>query len=578
MDWSKLGGYGLSGALIASGAITLAACAADGRPGETAQATDGAGSTGDGGSDTSDPSDGGTTDGDTGGEGVDFDPAAPVLPRLTATQYRNALVELFGQDLPPTPVEPDTNPYLFYSIGATSTTISELGVQQYEEAAEAVTSYVFADAPRREALLGCVPSSAADTCVEDFIATFGRRAYRRPLTDTEQSRWLAVAAELGQTDPWDGVRLVTAGLLQSPYFLYRVELGEADPDDASIRRFTGYEMASRLSFLLTNSIPDDTLLDAAEAGDLDGVDGLREQAQRLLEDPRSRVAVQDFFSQFLDLGRIDGVSRDTELYPDFTASMPASMKTEVQLLVDDLVYRSDSDVRALFSTRRTFVNEELAQMYGVDAPGASPITFVPVELPVDGPRAGILTLGAFLTMNAHETQTSPTLRGKYVRERVLCQDVPPPPPDVDTSLDPDSSDAKTLREELEKHRENPACASCHAFIDPPGFLFENFDSAGTYRTTDNGYPIDASGDLDGMPLANARDLAEVLASDERVGSCMVTQLFRHTNGRLEAEGEAPALADLDERFASAEYRFQDLLLEFVTHDSFRIVANEEDSP
>jgi len=271
------------------------------------------------------------------------------------------------------------------------------------------------------------------------------------------------------------------------------------------------------------------------------------------------------------------VTRDPMDYPHFSSTLIESMRSEVALLVDDLVYRRDVDVRQLFSTRSTFVNAELAALYGVEAPGASAITFVPVELPEDGPRAGLLTLGAFLTMNAHETYTSPTLRGKYVRERVLCQTIPPPPDNVDTTVEEDG-EPKTGRERLEQHRTDPACSGCHALLDPPGFLFEHFDNTGAYRTLDNGFPIDASGDLDGAPLAGARDLADALADEEAVGRCIVTQLFRHAQGRLETEDEGAALDDLHERFAAEDHRFGALLVQLVTHDSFRFVTEQTEAP
>lgn len=518
----------------------------------------------------------GETDGDDDGDAMDdFEPAGAVLPRLTNTQYRNAVVDLLGDGLPLAQVEPDTNPYLFYSIGATLNTLSELGTQQYEEAADTLTQAVFGDAERREALLGCTPQSAGDDCVEGFLVDFGRRAYRRPLTEAELQRWLDVSSQIIPEEPWEGVRLAVAGILQSPHFLYRVELGEPDPTHAGRLRYSSYEMASRISFLLLDSIPDEDLLDAAEAGELLTAAGLRAQAERLLADPRSRTAVQSFFSQYFDLGRLDGVARDPSRYPDYTPSLPASMRTEIKLLVDDFVHRRDTDVRGIYNASRTFVNDELAQLYGVPAEGATPITFVPVDLPEQGPRAGLLTLGAFLAMNAHETETSPTLRGKYLRERVLCQAVAPPPDDIDINLDPEEAEGKTLRERLEQHRKDPACAACHSFIDPPGYLFEHFDSVGAYRTLDAGYPIDASGDLDGSPLSDARDLAAMLATDPRVGRCIVTQLYRHTNGRLETVPEQPAIDDLERRFSDADYRFRELLVELVAHDSFRYVAKEE---
>ena len=520
---------------------------------------------------------GGSSSDDSGGPPpAEFEPGPQVFPRLTERQYRNNIEQLLGGPLPAPPLEPDTNPYLFFNIGAASTTISELGVQQYEEAAELLTRAVFDDAPRREALVGCLPAAPADACVAGFIATFGRRAYRRPLAPEEQARWLGVAGELANGDAWQGLRFAVSGMIQSPHFLYRVELGEPDPADPSRRRYTGHEMASRMSFLIWNTGPDDLLLDAADRGDLLTEDGLLAEAERLLDDPRARTAIQEFFAQFLDLGRLDGIDRDPVRYPLFSPTMIASMRTEVQLLVDDLIHRRDGDIRSIFSTRNTFVNSELAALYGVEAEGASAVTFVPVELPADGPRAGLLTLGAFLTMNAHETENSPTARGKYVRARVLCQDVPAPPPDIDLNLDPKEGDeGKTLRERLEQHRSDPVCAGCHAFIDPPGFLFENFDPIGAWRTLDNGQPIDASGDLDGVPLTSARDLADILKDDKRVGRCMVTQLYRHATGRREVVSERLGLDAVDLEFAASGNRFRDLVLTLVTSEVFRTVSGEE---
>ena len=531
--------------------------------GETDQPDDGAD---DGVDDT------GTGSTDEDDDGLEFDPAPAVLPRLTTRQYRNSVEALLGEALPPLNVEPDTNPYLFYSIGATTTTLSELGVQMYEEAAETVATAVFDDATRRAELVGCTPATPGDSCVSEFLSSFGRRAYRRPLTSVEFERWTGIATDLAEGDPWQGLRMAVSGMLQSPNFLYRVELGEPDPEDPTMLRYTGYEMASRLSFLLWNVAPDDELLDAAQAGDLMTTEGLTAHVERMLDGPEARTAVQDFFGQYFDLGRLNGLTRDPTTYPLFSSSLPESMRNEVRLLVDDFVFRRDEDIRKIFSTRTTFVNDDLAELYGVTAPGATAISFVAVELPEDGPRAGMLTSAAFLAMNAHETENSPTLRGKYIRERVLCQPVPPPPDDVDTTIPPDTGEGTTLRERLEAHRENPECAACHAFIDPPGFLFEHFDPIGVYRTEDNGYPIDASGELDGVVLDGAADLAALLGEDPRVGRCVAIQLFRHANGRLEQDGELTAIADIDDRFSARGYRFRELLIELVTHDAFRTVG------
>ena len=381
----------------------------------------------------------GDTSDNTGGEATDaaseFTPAGAVFPRLTAQQYINAVEDIFGVKLTDVVLEADTNPYLFYSVGATSTQVSENGVELYAEAAYALTDYLFEDAGRREALLGCVPSSATDECVRGIIEHYGRRLYRRSLQTEEMERWLSVSAELGAANPLDGLRLAIAGMLQSPHFLYRVELGERDPARRNYNRYTSIEMASRLSFLLWNSTPDDQLIDVAERGDLVDPVKLRQETLRMLAKPRSRIAIQDFFSQYLDLGRLQEVERDPNLYPGYNSTLPKAMETEVRLLVDDLVFRSKGDIRDLFTEPRGYVNRALAELYGVEAPGASEIAFVPVDFPSESSRAGILTLGAFLTMNAHPTETSPTLRGKYIRERVLCQAVPAPPDDIDLNLE-----------------------------------------------------------------------------------------------------------------------------------------------
>jgi hypothetical protein len=496
------------------------------------------------------------------------------LERLTATQYRNTVLHLLGGPLPAVPTVTDTNPYLFFSIGTATTEVAESDVQHLEEAAVAFAREVFTDPARREALVGCTPATPGDACVGGFLADFGRRAFRRPMTTAEHGRWRAVATDLADGDPWLGLESAVGGMLQSPSLLYRTHLGTADPDDPTRRRLDAWELASRLSFLLWDFPPDDTLLDAAAAGELDTSEGLGAQFDRLLADPRARGAIQDFFAQYLDLQRLDRVQRDTDLFPEFTDTLVPAMRTETQLLVDDLVFRRDTDIRELFTTRRTFVNTELATLYGLDAPGASSVAFVPVTLPEAGPRAGVLTLGAFLTMNAHEQETSPTLRGKYVRERVLCSTVPPPPDDVDLDLDASVTDESlTLREKLERHREDPACYGCHKLIDPPGLLFEHFDNLGRWREVyEDGHPIDASGELDNAVLADATELATLLQTDDRVAPCMVQQLFRHAHARLDTDADANTLAHLEAAFAAGGHRFVPLLRELVTHDSFRFVA------
>ena len=505
-----------------------------------------------------------------------FAPPAPVMARLTERQYRNSLEDIFGANLPPTRIEADTNPYLFYTIGASTTTISEPGAQQYADVAAVVSDVIFADPARRDAVLGCTLDERTEGCLTDAIGRVGRRLFRRPLSTDELERFVTAARDLSVGDANRGVRLAIYGMLQSPSFLYRVDMGEPDPADPTRHRYTAHELAARLSYLLWNTTPDEELLGLADSGEILNDDVLREQALRLLDAQKARDAVQAFFAQYFDLVRLERLERDPVRYPTYTPTLVEAMETELRLLVDDLVFRHDADIRGIFDTHQTFVNDELAALYGVDAPGSSPIAFVPVELPAVGPRRGILTLGAFLTMNAHPTETSPTLRGKFVRERILCEHVPPPPGDVNLNLDPMGMPA-TLRERLEQHRRNPMCATCHAFIDPPGLLFENFDSIGAFRTEAEGFPIDSHGDLDGVPLANGRDLASMLRNDPRVPACLVRQVYRHANARLETRREEIVLQGLTEEFARSGYSFRDLLVALVLSEGFRTMAAPEGS-
>lgn len=498
-----------------------------------------------------------------------FEPALAALPRLTSLQYQNTLEEIFGRT-PSVELEADTNPYLFFNIGNASTTVSERGVSQYDEAGHAIAAALFADPARRDALVGCEIGDGV--CRAEFIQRIGRRLFRRPLDAATTQRWTDMASELGVGDPVRGLQYALAGMLQSPNFLYRAEIGAPSAEGEHV--LDGFEIASKLSFLFWNAGPDEILLDAAEAGELEEEAGIYEQAMRLLEDERSRPAVQEFFAQYFDLSRLGQLDLDAALYPQYTDTMGESMRTEIELRVADVVFARDGDVRELFFSRNSFVNDELANLYGISAEGASAILYVPVELPPE--RAGLLTSGAFLAMNAHPSETSPTLRGKYVRERVLCQEVQPPPDDVDTDIPPPmATGPQTLRERLVEHRNNPACSACHAFIDPPGFLFEHYDSVGAWRDSEPNGPVDASGGLDDIELDGAADLAMVLRDDPRVPRCIIKQLYRHTMGRLDEEIEAEALYDLETEFAASGYRFRDLLVSFATSEAFRTIASAE---
>jgi hypothetical protein len=495
-----------------------------------------------------------------------FAPAPAVVPRLTATQHHNSLVDLLRGPVPATQLEADTAPYLFTTIGAATTTISERGVSQWEDAALNAARAVFADPARRDALVGCEPD---DTCARAFIAGFTRRAFRRPVDVAEVEQWVAIGKKVAPGNAWLALEMSVAGILQAPSFLYRLELGKPDPARPGWNRLDSYELASRLSFLLWSSVPDEELLNAATTGELEKDDVLAKEVDRMLDDPRARPALMAFHKQWLDLADIDSLQRDPMKYPDARPGFGASMRGEIERLLDDVTLE-DRDFRDLFDRRTTWVDANLAAIYRLDVKPA-PGTFERVVLPSDGPRAGLLTTAGFLAVNAHPEVTSPTRRGKFVRERLLCEYVPPPPDNDATDLDADKETTapKTQREKLERHRTDPKCAGCHKFVDPIGLGFEDFDSMGVHRTMELDKPVDARGDLDGIQFTGGKALGKILRDDARTTSCVARQLFRFATGRLEIASEEPAMIAIAKSFSASGHKFRALIHALVKSDAFR---------
>lgn len=508
--------------------------------------------------------------------------APPTLHRLTQAQYRETVRSLLGDDIRvPKDLETDTPLHGFTTVGASELTISPRAAELYEAAALDLAHQVFSDEGRRSKLLGakCHPTAPSDPCVREFLAGFGRRAWRRPLTDDELALLGQLVADLaiplgGVTA---GLEYTVAGMLESPHFLFRVELGEPDPRrpaGTTRLRYTSYEMASRLSYLLWNSGPDDELLDAAERGELVDTEQLRAQAVRLLAAPRAQAAVLGFFAEYFSLGRLDTAAKDKKLFPQFTPALIAAMREEILRDVGDVIFTRDADYRELLGGTTTFINDELARLYGLPSPGAGG-DFAPVELPASTQRGGLLGTAGILALNAHATTTSPTHRGKFVREYLLCQDIPPPPPGVVTSLDPEmGAGPLTLRQRLSRHRADPACGGCHALMDPIGLGLENFDPIGVFRDREAGQPIDASAELDGASFSGARQLGQVLGRHPQLADCAARQLYRHATGHVEEPGEQRSIRLLGEAFAERGYHFRDLILRLIVSDGFRLA----DSP
>ncbi|MEC8192623.1 MAG: DUF1592 domain-containing protein [Myxococcota bacterium] len=495
---------------------------------------------------------------------------SPTLRRLTRSQYDNAIRELLGDGLVlPSNLEPDEATDGLQAIGASLTTISPRGVEQYESAAFGLAEQVFENEVLRGELVPCTPSGVVDeACAEETLAAFGRRAWRRPLESAELDTLLAVAAQAATVlDDFDaGLRYAVAAVLQSPNFLFRVELGDGE-------QFNDYEMATRLSFLLWNSIPDDELLDAAEAGELLDDAGLMVQAERMLEDPRFEDGIRAFFTDTWGLYELDDLTKDPTVFTHMSPEVGSSAREETLLGVVDNVVDSDGDYRDLFTTTRTFLDRKLASIYSVRAPARE--GFGEAVLDGSDDRRGFLGQVSFLALQSHAVNSSATLRGRFVREVLLCQYIPPPPSDVDTSIPEPSASAATLRERVAVHLEDPYCSSCHTMMDPIGLGFEQFDGLGHYRTMEEGAVIDPSGQLDGHDFADAWGLADRVASHERLGPCLVRTALGYASGRSVTDGEEAAVDYLAEGFTFMDHRLRFLLMDLVMSDAFRLAGEVE---
>lgn len=500
-----------------------------------------------------------------------FDAASSRLRRITRAQYAATVRAVLGADVivpRPADLEPDSPDDGLIAAGTTVTTISPRGVEQYEAAAYDLAEQAMAPG-RREVLVPCAPTSASDAaCAASALGPIGAGLYRRPLREEELATAIALATEAGATlgDFYDGLEFGIAYFLQSPSFLFREELGIPQGDDGQALRYDGFELASRMAYFLWNGPPDDALREAAAAGVLNTEDGVRLEAARMLEDPRAREGVRAFVEDWLNLRELDRMVKDPTVFVHASPDVGPAAREETVRVFQHLALDEPTDIRELMTTRVTFVDRRLAAIYGVRAPREP---FGRIELPADGPRRGLLGQVGVLAPNAHPTTTSPTRRGAFIRQRLLCDTVPAPPADVNTAIPEPSPDARTLRERLLAHQEVDVCRSCHLQLDNVAFGLETFDSLGVARTTENGAPIDPSGDLDGVPYRDFLELARHVQNDPRFPRCIATQAFRVAVGRHEESGEVGELRRIYTRFANAGFRFRELMIEIVASRAFR---------
>jgi hypothetical protein len=504
-----------------------------------------------------------------------FEPAPPALRRLTVDQYQNSLNDLLGLKLTlTTELEPDTAQNGFYAIGAARATISPAAAEKFELAAyEAAKQALAAD--RRATFVGCTPKATTDTaCTRQFVEKLGGRAYRRPLTAAESARFVSVAetAQKSLNDFHAGLEFAVAGLLQSPNFLFRVELGEPDPANAKRLRYSDYELASRLSYMLWNTTPDSTLLDAASRSELSSNTGLMRESTRLIADPRAQAAFDNFQAERLGLGDLENLSKADSVYKGLNDDLRNALRDDVLRTLSQYT-QAGQDFLGLFDTKTAFVTPALAAIYGVSTTGGA-TSLMKVELSDSAKRSGLLGKPAFLALNAHSNETSPTLRGKYIRERVLCQSIGAPPPNVVPVLGEPDPNAPTMRDRLKAHATDVTCAACHSQMDPLGLALEHFDAIGRYRADDNGHALDTTGTLDGQAFDGALELSQLLRDDPRAAACIASQLYRYATAHVETEGEASQISALVAGFESSGHDFRSLVTQVVASEGFRYAAKE----
>jgi hypothetical protein len=497
---------------------------------------------------------------------VGVDVGTKVIHRLSNTQYDNTIRDLLGTELRFGDSFVHEEAEGFDNIAA-SLSMSPRQVDDYFRAAEELAADVFANPSLRERILTCTPDLGDSSCAKTVIETFGRRAFRRPLTEVESSRLLGQyesAVSLGE-DATAALQHVVHVILASPQFLYRIEF-DPNPADATVHPLDGYELASRLSYALWGSTPDDTLLGLAEAGTLLAPQTLEAEVDRMLEDERSETLVTDFAAQWLGSNRLAEHSSSLTIYPTWSPQLALSMQQEMELYFSEFL-REDRSYDELLTADFNFVDASLAELYGVAAPPQG--SFQRIEI-TDDSRRGLLGLAGFLTHTSRETRSSPIIRGRWVLDALLCQPLTVPPGLVVQPLpEPTEDDTPTtVRELMDQHRADPACAGCHNLIDPIGLALENFDGIGRYRDEyENGRSIDTAGTLpDGTLVNSLESLSAAVTADERFVACAARKFNIYALGRsISDEGY---LGQILYQWRQGELSLRNLIKQTIVSDTF----------
>ncbi|HEX7855223.1 MAG TPA: DUF1592 domain-containing protein [Sphingobium sp.] len=497
------------------------------------------------------------------------------MRRLTEAQYRNAIGDIFGADIiVGGRFDPIVRPvHELVATGASQSTVSAAGFEQYDQMARDIAGQVFAPS-RRRTFLGCLPADSAkadDRCARAFLQKIGLFVFRRPLAANEVNLYVAIAARGAApvSDFYKGLELSLASMLVSPEFLYRIEAvapGRRDLDS--------YTKASRLSFLIWNSIPDAALFAAAARGDLETSAGLKAQVERMLASPRIERGARAFFTDFLQFDRVGDVSKDTVVYPRFTVGVGADLREQALRTIVDLLITRNQGYPDLFSSRRTFLNRRLGLIYQV--PVASPSSWEAYEYPASSDRVGLLGQGAFLALFSHEGRSSPTLRGRAIREVLLCQPVPDPPANVDFSGFNDTSSAvlRTARQRLDRHTTDPVCAACHKITDPLGLPLERYDGIGGLRNSENGDSINVHGSFEGNSLEGLAGLASAMAKSSSPAECVAKRAIEYATGQQADALPEEWMQRIFAAFQSQGSKYRSLLESIALSPEFFAVAKD----
>jgi hypothetical protein len=491
------------------------------------------------------------------------------IRRLTRTEYIASVRDLLGKDVPEAYTFLPDDPGLPFHNDYRSQVASAGLIEALQQLAELMSDRLLADPAQRDLVVGCTPTGPDDVaCLKSFVEKFGRKALRRALTDEDTATFLAFQAdarELG--DFYVGVKLVLRAMLQHPEFLYRIEFGTEVPERAGLFRLNNFELATRLSFFLLGATPNDELLDLAAAGKLSTPSQVRDAAASILANPRARAVIHSFHAQWLGYTQPKAP----------TASLQQAMQTETKALVDRVVFERQEPWLNLFRSTETFANDELAGHYGLTLPGSATPSWV--SYGTSG-RKGILSHAGFLTNGIKFGDTSPTQRGKFIRNRLMCQEVPKPPPDVPADQPPSSDTGPCKVDRYRVHSQSGVCSSCHSLMDPLGFGLENYDAEGRFRTTEPDAPecvISGEGEMAGVGTFNGPgELGELLIQSGQLEPCLVKQLFSSAWGRQPTADDAAYVDAVTTEFKS-DGRFDQLILDFVSNEAFGY-RREEVSP